>query len=122
MLIQPTSRFRRITKVMDLKPGDIFVWKNPSTMENTGHTMLVRDYPRTGRTSRSEILVPIYDSTSKPHSYGGAWDSRGTSRTGIGAGTIGIKVDSNGKGVAYYWSGGKSGDVTYRSMIGGRIE
>lgn len=117
-----TSRWRKIRYIRDLKPGDVLVWRNPSWMENSGHTMVVRDYPRAGRSSKSEILVPIYDATSKPHSYGGAWDSRGTSRTGVGAGTIGIKVNSSGEGVAYYWSGGTSGDVTYRTVIGGRIE
>ncbi len=117
-----TSRWRRIPTIESLKPGDLLVWKNPSTMENTGHTMIVRDYPRAGRSSKSEILVPVYDSTSVPHSYGGAWDSRGTSRSGVGAGTIGIKVNSSGQGVAYYWTGGTSGDVTYRTIIGGRIE
>jgi hypothetical protein len=117
-----SARWRKIKLIRDLKPGDVLVWRNPSWMENTGHTMVVRDYPRAGRTSKNEILVPIYDSTNKPHSYGGVWDSRGTTRTGVGAGTIGIKVNSNGEGVAYYWSGGTAGVVTYRTVIAGRIE
>jgi hypothetical protein len=33
-----------------------------------------------------------------------------------------VKVNSEGKGVAYYWSGGTSGSVTYRRVIGGRLE
>lgn len=117
-----TPRWRKMLQVKNLKPGDMVVWLAPYPSENTGHIMVVRDYPRPGRTSRDEWLVPIIDSTGSPHSYNGAWDSRGTTRDGVGSGTIGLKVNSEGQPRAYYWTGGKSGTPVYTKIAMARVE
>lgn len=121
---RPSSpKWRKMNYVRNLRPGDMLVWKNPSGYVNTGHTMIVRDYPRTGRASRNEILVPIYDATSARHDYKGKWDSRTSGwRTGVGAATLGVKVDASGRPIAYYWTGGASGTAVYRKMTMGRLE
>ncbi len=121
---RPSSpRWRRMNYVRNLRPGDVLVWRNPSGYRNTGHTMIVRDYPRKGRTSRNELLVPVYDSTASRHDYKGVWDSRTSGwHTGIGAGTVGIKVDAAGRPIAYYWTGGASKTAVYRKIAMGRIE
>jgi hypothetical protein len=83
--------------------------------------MIVRDYPRAGRADRSEWIVPIIDSTSTPHSYK-AWDSRATTYTGVGQGSIGLKIDSTGAPRAYYWTGGTSPTAVYKTVMMARIE
>lgn len=118
---QTTARWRRMLSVKNLKPGDMIVWKYPSTNPNTGHIMIVRDYPRAGRTDRSEWIVPIVDSTSTPHAYK-SWDSRGATYTGVGQGTIGLKIDALGAPYAYYWTGGTSPTAVYKTVMMGRIE
>ncbi len=118
---QSSARWRRITSVKDLKPGDMVVWKYGSSNPNTGHIVIVRDYPRAGRADRSEWIVPIVDSTSTPHEYK-AWDSRAGGYTGVGQGAIGLKIDSSGAPRAYYWTGGTSPTAVYKTVMMGRIE
>jgi hypothetical protein len=115
-----TPRWRRITKAANLQPGDVIAWIKPASVvsENTGHVMVVNSYARTGRSDRNEIIVDIIDSTEAPH----ANDSRGSSHTGPGTGRLGIKVDSNGYPVAYYWSGGVSTTAVYTKIAFGRVE
>ena len=115
---QSTPRWRRITKAIDLKPGDVVSWLQPpqNTDENTGHLMVVAGYPTAGRSG--EVIVPIIDSTTAPHTN----DSRGTSMTGVGTGKIGLKVDSNGNPVAYYWRGGESYNAISTKIALGRVE
>jgi len=111
-------RWRRILHAQDLKRGDLVVWLTPagSTSDNTGHVMLVNATPTAGRTG--EWLVPVMDSTTSPH----ANDSRGTTHTGPGTGTIGLKVDAYGKPVAYYWRGGLSYTAVSTQIVLGRLE
>ncbi|GAC1590959.1 MAG: hypothetical protein NVS3B20_17250 [Polyangiales bacterium] len=75
-----TARFRQITQISDLQPGDLIAWLTPpdSSSNNTGHMMMVADWPSAGRSG--ETLVPVLDSTSSPH----ASDSRGYDHTGLG--------------------------------------
>lgn len=115
---QTTVRWRRITRAIDLKPGDIIAWLQPPSVssENTGHVMVVNSVARNGRTG--EVLIDIIDSTSAPH----ANDSRGTSHTGVGTGTLGLKVDSSGAPVAYYWRGGLSYNAVPTKIALGRVE
>jgi hypothetical protein len=112
-------RWRRITKVSDLRAGDVIAWEMPESVdsENTGHVLIVRSTP-TKSVRTGEWLVKIMDSTRSPH----ANDSRGTSETGIGTGTLGLKVDSLGKPLAYYWRGGLSYNALYTKIALGRVE
>jgi hypothetical protein len=117
---QSSVRWRKITRVADLKPGDLVMWLQPptSTSNNTGHIMVVNNVPRAGRAAKSEMLVDVIDSTSTPH----ANDSRGTTHTGIGTATIGLKVDANGVPTNYYWSGGVSTTAVSTAITLGRVE
>jgi hypothetical protein len=114
------SRWRRILKVTSLIPGDVVAWLRPPTSTSTskGHVMIVDGLPRAGRSG--EWLVPVIDSTSTPH-HG---DSRDLAdRTGIGAGTIGLKADATtGKPIGYWWSGGYSSTLDKTSIALGRLE
>ncbi len=117
---QTTPRWRKLTRAMDLKPGDMVVWLQPAgnTSENTGHIMVVNGYPTAGRSDKAEVIVPVIDSTSAPH----ANDSRGTNMTGVGSGNIGLKTDSLGKPTAYYWRGGLSYSAISTPIALGRLE
>ena len=112
------ARWRRISRAQDLQRGDLVVWLEPvgSASDNTGHVMMVNATPTQGRTG--EWLVPVMDSTTAPH----ANDSRGTTHTGPGTGTIGLKVDSSGNPVAYYWRGGLSSSAISTKIVLGRLE
>jgi hypothetical protein len=115
---QESIRWREIIHVRDLMPGDLVVWLRPENVsgDNTGHIMVVAAKPTTGRPS--EWLVRIVDSTTSPH----ANDTRGTTRTGIGSGTIGLKVDSWDRPIAYWWRGGLSYNAYDTPIAMGRVE
>jgi hypothetical protein len=115
---QDSVRWRRITAVPDLVPGDLVVWLQPQNVsgDNTGHIMVVAGTPSRGRVG--EWLVKVIDSTTTPH----AGDSRGTDHTGIGSGTIGLKVDSLNRPIAYWWRGGLSYNAYTTPIVLGRIE
>lgn len=117
---QTSPRWRRVVKATDLKPGDVIAWLTPSNVvsENTGHVMVVNGYPRAGRSAKNEIVVPIVDSTRSPH----ANDSRGSTGTGVGTGTLGIRVDSNDRPTGYYWRGGESSTAYSTKIAFGRVE
>ena len=114
-----SARWRRIVYAMSLKPGDIIVYKYSSTSSTgtTGHTMMVKELPTRGSRS-GEILVKVVDSARSGH----ADDTRGSSFTGPGTGTLGIKVDSSGKPVGYYWKGGISTSLNTTKLVFGRLE
>jgi hypothetical protein len=115
---QTTVRWREMRHVGELVPGDLVVWLKPQnvTGDNTGHIMIVAARPTRGRTH--EWLVKIIDSTTSPH----ANDSRGTTHTGIGSGTIGLLVDDWDRPTAYYWRGGLSRDAVPTPIAMGRVE
>lgn len=113
-----SPRWRRIVKPQYLVPGDLVVYKYSSTSSTgtTGHVMMVTGSPTAGRSG--ELLVKVVDSARSGH----ANDTRGTTYSGPGTGTIGIKYDSNGYAVGYYWSGGKSTTLNTTKLAFGRLE
>jgi hypothetical protein len=102
------GRWRRVSRALDLVPGDIVAWLQPAEIAsaNTGHVMIVHGKPEKNPKREGEVLVPIVDATSSPH---GPADSRAaTGATGLGTGTIGLFVDAKGAPVRYRWTGGYS--------------
>ncbi|MBI2394226.1 MAG: hypothetical protein HYV09_31940 [Deltaproteobacteria bacterium] len=123
LLSRPTTastttspRWRRILKPISLKPGDLVVYKNPPGGSTSGHVMMVKDLPYAGRSG--EVIVPVVDSARSGH----AKDTRGSTYSGPGAGSIGVKVDSYGKPTGYYWKGGLTSYPTYTKIVMGRLE
>lgn len=113
-----SARWRRILKPASLKPGDVIAYRYATTSSEgtTGHTMMVKEYPTTGR--YRELLVKVVDSARSGH----ANDTRGTRWSGPGTGTIGIKTDSVGTAIGYYWSGGVSTTLNQTKLAFGRLE
>jgi hypothetical protein len=115
---QESLRWREIRHVGELRSGDLVVWLRPQSVsgDNTGHIMFVLATPTRGRPG--EWLVKVADSTTSPH----ANDTRGTTRTGPGSGTIGLTVDSWDRPLAYYWRGGLSYTAFSTPIAMGRVE
>ena len=62
--------------------------------------------------------MKVVDSAGSGH----ANDTRGSSYSGPGTGTLGIKVDSNGLAVGYYWRGGQSTTLNTTRLAFGHLE
>lgn len=102
----PGDPWDRVLTAAELRPGDLIAWVTPreSSSRNTGHVMVVTAPPAPSPGRRDEWLVDIVDSTSTPH----AGDSRVEGSTGLGSGTVGLVVDTDGRPTAYRWRGGES--------------
>lgn len=94
----------KVTRPIDLKPGDICLWLKPSTLD-TGHMWIVAGTPAVNPKRTDEVLVRIFDS-SVAHSDDSRTGSAFT--TGLGSGIIGYMVDSEGNPAGLYWEGGRS--------------
>jgi hypothetical protein len=93
-----------VKRVSELEPGDVLAWLMPAEIEsrNTGHVMIVREKPKPHPLHPNEWIVPIVDSTSRPH---GPTDSRAASKTtGLGVGEVVVVADERGMPNGYRWS------------------
>jgi hypothetical protein len=101
-LTEDSRHWNIIEDVKKLRPGDIIVFRNKVQKRNrtNGHIMVVMDKPqREGNT----FLVRIADSAPSGHSQ----DTRLSHSSGIGIGTILLKVNQNSlKPYAYAWKEG----------------
>jgi len=123
--------FKEITKIGEVRPGDIIAIKYPTGMGNTGHVMLVTSLPL--KRIPTEPLVKnaiqyemeIIDSASSGH---GASDSRridsGKYREGLGKGVCRIFTDDKGLFLGHTWSvypTSKYYEMTVRNLVIGRV-
>jgi hypothetical protein len=99
--------WRRITRVADVRPGDVFAWEFPRNLRAngmTGHTGFVVEAPVRLAGLDEAYSIRVSDSTSSPH-----WlDSRmlsGDFDGGYGRGIITFVVDEEGRAYAYGWQG-----------------
>ncbi|MBI4510148.1 MAG: hypothetical protein HY698_10980 [Deltaproteobacteria bacterium] len=94
--------WKRITRVTDLRPGDVIVWKysEDSSSPAWGHGVVAVGLPERDYRWSGVYKLRISDSTRSPHSN----DNRGTAGSGVGAGEMLFKVDSDGKPVKYAWT------------------
>ncbi|MBP2329112.1 hypothetical protein JOF56_009497 [Kibdelosporangium banguiense] len=114
---KPIPHFRRVTKVTDLRPGDLIAIKYPESQDFTGHVMLVRRV--TGREQTGPALddatayvVEIIDTTKAAHGrvgQSGAYrDTRitaSTEETGAGYGHMVFYANNKERTFAgYRWS------------------
>ena len=123
--------FKEITKIHEVRPGDIIAIKYPPGSGNSGHVMLIASLPL--KRDPTEPLVKnsiqyeieIIDSSSSGH---GASDSRrldsGKYREGLGKGVYRIFTDEKGLFVGHTWSvypTSKYYEMTIRNLVIGRI-
>lgn len=113
------SAWQRVTRVGDLRPGDVIAWRRPSTVASlhTGHVAFVVSAP-----TRAEggWRVRVADATSIPHED----DTRGAGRphrSGFGYGTILVTVDpENDSPRAYGWFGSRTRIFFHTTISMGR--
>lgn len=92
----------RVPTVFDLQPGDVLVFRGltPDLRRAANHIMLVVDQPKRQGKLSDVFLLRIADSAPIPHSH----DTRPKNTSGIGIGTLLLKVDpTTGEPEAYSW-------------------
>lgn len=111
----------RVVLAGDLRPGDVVAWRHPpdSGKTTTGHVVIVREAAYVNPRRADEVIVPVIDSAVSFH---GATDSRYPSGGGLGAGPIGLILDSTGRPVRYRWTGGVSATEVTTEISMGRPE
>ncbi|MEZ4407764.1 MAG: hypothetical protein R3A52_15020 [Polyangiales bacterium] len=112
----PREGWLRLTRVADLRPGDVIAWRRPATVasRNTGHVAFVRAAPRRLDRDGRRWLVPITDSTSIPHGD----DTRPRQhQSGFGDGNITLFVEvPDADPTAYGWYG-RDTRIDFRTHI-----
>lgn len=95
------GHWQHVADARELRAGDVVAWIRPADSKdtNTGHTMLVAGPPAV---HGADVVVPIFDSTELRH---GATDHRAAdSRSGVGRGSIILRVDDAGYPREFRWS------------------
>jgi hypothetical protein len=115
------GRWQRLGRVQELAPGDVVVWLKTadSRSTNTGHTMIVHGAPSADPACPGAFVVPVADSTERPHVPG---DPRADAhQTGLGHGEIVLLTDGAGAPVGYRWSRGKRSREKVTTIALGRL-
>jgi hypothetical protein len=97
-----TGNWNKVTTVEELEPGDIVVfrYKNQKGRTTGGHVMVVME---TLVNNAGTYVVRVADAAEKKHSA----DTRYPRTSGIGMGTLALKVNTKtGQPYAYAWSEG----------------
>ena len=102
---RPRDGWLRLTRMQDLRPGDVIAWRRPPTVasRNTGHVAFVHEAPRRLDRDGRRWSVRIADATSIPHGD----DTRPRQhQSGFGYGTLTLFVETpGGDPTAYGWYG-----------------
>ena len=90
----------RVTRPIDLKPGDVCLWLKPTTLD-LGHMWIIAGKPTINPSQTNEVLVRILDSDGAH-----ADDSRSLQKYkyGLGTGILGMMVDNEGTPIGLYWN------------------
>jgi hypothetical protein len=106
---KPQSGWQAVTKVSELRPGDVVVWEQ-ETKTASGHAVVIGGIPVAG--PDGAWVVEVYDSTASPHGD----DSRPNDlraevlatkgqRSGLGRGMMAFAADpATGTLTGYRWS------------------
>jgi hypothetical protein len=115
------GRWQRVARVQDLAPGDVIAWLRPpeSRSSNTGHVMIVHGPVASDPSHPGGFVVPIADSTERPHT---PFDSRSDRRqTGLGTGQIVLFADASGAPRSFLWSLSRKAHERQTTIVLGRI-
>lgn len=116
---QPAGRWRSVARALDLGPGDVVAWIEPTSIvtSNTGHIVIVRA-ASAHPTIQNAILLKVIDSTESPH---GPTDSRAPGGSGLGTGTLVLRADADGTPTGYQWSDQGTSKVYVTPVAMGRM-
>ncbi len=104
MTYNPRHYWNKVDNVKELQPGDILVFRNNKNSHTgvSGHVMVVMNKPTR---IQDAFMVRVTDSASSGHSQ----DTRLPHTSGIGIGTMQIKVNPDtGEPSAYAWKLGST--------------
>lgn len=118
----PADRFRRgwrrIERLGDVRPGDVFAWERPEGFQsrNTGHVGFVIEPPR--RVGDRVYAVRVADASRYTHQDDTRpWPGPG----GFGHGTLAFVVDDEDRPVGYAWRGLESRGYRETNVVFGRV-
>lgn len=119
----PTGRFhggwRRIERMSDVRPGDVFAWERPEDFRsrNTGHVGFVIRPPE--RVAGSRVYaVRVADASRYTHQDDTRpWPGPG----GFGHGTLAFVVDERDRPIGYAWRGLESRGYRETDVVFGRV-
>ncbi len=97
----------QVRRLADASPGDIIAWsltKEPELDENTGHVMIVADDPM--ELDGEALSVRVYDSSDVIHYDDTRRQGGNSPATGVGIGTIHIRVDADGSPIEFKFGPG----------------
>jgi hypothetical protein len=107
------ARWLKIERVVDARPGDVIAWRKEKPKPgNTGHVVIVAERPIVEEDGL--VRVVMIDSTTKPQ----VDDTRAKGTSGIGRGTMWIKVDAEGRPHAHIRGSRKATPVGEAISIG----
>lgn len=112
--------WRRIERIQDVRPGDVFAWRRPRGFpsRNTGHTGFVIGAPRPVPRIPHAYAVRVADATGSRHQDDTRpWPGEG----GFGIGTLVFLTDGDGHGTHYGWAGTRSGGYVVTPILFGRV-
>lgn len=119
----PTSRFRngwrRLERLDDVRPGDVFAWRRPESFRsrNTGHVGFVVAPPAPTRIENL-YLIRVADASRYTHQDDTRpWPGPG----GFGHGTIAFATDDDGRPIGYAWAGLRSRGWRRTDVVFGRV-
>lgn len=102
---EPWRDWQRVDNINDLEAGDILVFrfKNLEGRRAAGHVMIVMDPPLPADPHSDVVAVRVSDSAPSGHSH----DTRAPHTSGIGIGTLLLKIDPyTDRPLAYAWKYG----------------
>jgi hypothetical protein len=99
-LSDDSDYWNKIDNVKELRPGDILVFRNKGSRKSGGHVMVVMNPPTK---KNNGYAIQVADSAPVGHRQ----DTRATHNSGIGIGTLQLKVNpKTGEPSAYAWKVG----------------
>ena len=118
---QTPGGWHRIDYLRDARPGDIMAWRFPTIEkdENTGHVMIVAAAPV--QDAGGLYDVTIFDSAAEPHFADTRGKGDGHFPNGVGSGAIKLRVDADGRPVAFLFAPPDTAEYSYLQIAIGRI-
>jgi hypothetical protein len=129
--IMDRNGFQRVTRVQNLKPGDVLAIRYPEGLPDTGHILVVAEAPR-----RRDATAPVIEKTEQwevkvidcSRSGHGTGDTRhkpdGSFNQGIGEGTFRLYAHKSGTIAGYSWSPLRASTFyapDERNLVAGRL-
>lgn len=121
---QSPGAWQRVDLLTELRRGDIMTWRFPTIEphEDTGHVVIVAEPARLDASGAFHVLRVI-DSAAAAHfedtrAPGGQPSPKGA--TGVGSGFINLRVDGEGRPLAYLFSPPLTAQYSYRPIAAAR--